>query len=783
MRIARFVQVLVGCILVSSRLGLGVEITSLQQNAEQVGRFEKFEATFALSESYSNPFDPNIIDIQVTFTQPDDSTATIPAFFYREYEVIGDSPETYANPGPPLWKVRFAPSLTGMYSYDILVDEGGSVSSFPNLGTFTCTEAQRKGFIRLDPRDATCLAYDDGTPRLNVGHNVCWLPKELGDCQTYFTKMASAGENWTRIWMCPWTNDGWVMIEYSTDHWSGNFSGVGTYSLQTSQRLDSVIELAEQLGIGIQLVLQYHGLFSTTTNANWDDNPYNAARPQDGGFLQNPEDFFTHAEAIRLTKNKYRYIIARWGYSPAILAWELWNEVQYTDGWNQNPDQVVAWHAELAQYVRNIDPFEHLITTSSHQQGFENIWSLPNIDLIQVHRYGTPVIGYFEDIATELRSTYDKPVLIGEYGAGSVNGMNSESQPHDLPEPFRSQMLDALVLHNGIWSAFHSKSSAHLWWWDNYIDPFDFYSEFAPLSDYMHGEDLAGLEKAPRAVSGADSYFANPLLTNFTAESTQTEFTLQDNRFPGMENLSQWLHGSSKPSLRSDPTFHLTMLETGELVIHVQNVSSWGIISLRVLVDSVQVFSDSYANGTSNFTISVPLGAGEQSIQIENTGQDWFQIPSYEFRPNQISPLDSVGLIGMDRALYWIYDIGSQYGETPHGTITNEPVIIQGLVDGPYEVQIFDTRGPGGIIEQGYADSVNGLLTYPLPDFSADIAVKVKPACIVDMNDLCFLFTEWLSQDAASPADISGDSRVNLADFSVIAQHWLDHCPAHWPMK
>ncbi len=755
-----------------------------QQNADQVGRFEKFEATFALSLVYSNPFDPNVIDVQVTFTQPDDFLVIVPGFFYREYEVIASNPETYANPGPPLWKVRFAPSQLGAYRYDISATDASGTEILTDAGSFICTPSDKKGFIRLDPLDSTCLKYDDGTNRLNIGHNVGWVAGGVDAWQHYIASMHNGGENWMRIWMCPWNNGGGIILEYLSSHSSGYFSGVGRYSLQTAQRLDQLIESAEQNGIAIQLVMQYHGAFSTSVNPNWDTNPYNIIyEASDGGFLTNPEEFFTNEHARQWSKNKYRYIVARWGYSPAILAWELWNEVQYTNGWSEDRNSVVAWHAEMAEYLRNIDPFDHLITTSSHQQGFEDIWNLTNLDLVQVHRYGTPVIGYFEDVAAELRSTYNKPVILGEYGAGSVNGMNSESYPYDLPEPYRSQMLNALVLHNGIWSAFHSKSSAHLWWWDNYIDPFDFYSEFTPLADYMQGEDLTDLESAPRAISGAEAYYANPLLTDFYALSTQTEFTLEDDHFPGMENLSQWLHGSSKPGYRSDPTFHLTMLEAGELVIHVQKVSSWGTISLRVLVDSIEVFADSYANGASNFTISVPLGAGAQSVQIENTGQDWFQIPSYEFRPDQISPLDSVGLMGMDRALYWIYDVGSQYGDTSHGTITNESVIVQGLVDGPYEVRIFDTHSPGGIIEQGYANSVNGLLTYPLPDFSEDIAVKVKPECVVNINDLFILAAEWLSQDAASLADISGDGKVNLKDFDAIAKHWFDHCPANWPIR
>lgn len=84
------------------------------------------------------------------------------------------------------------------------------------------------------------------------------------------------------------------------------------------------MERAERHGIYFQLVLQHHGQY-TTTNSNWDENPWNA---ENGGFLNTPEEFLTSERAKELTRRKYRYIMARWSYSPQIMAWELFNEVQ-----------------------------------------------------------------------------------------------------------------------------------------------------------------------------------------------------------------------------------------------------------------------------------------------------------------------------------------------------------------------------------------------------------------------------------------------------------------------
>jgi hypothetical protein len=559
---------------------------------------------------------------------------------------------------------------------------------------------------------------------------VGWLPDGPGDWEHYFTSMGSIGENWTRIWMTHFYEG--QTLEWSRNHWSGYFKGVGQFSLEMGWKLDRIIELAEENGIGIQLVLQHHGQFSSTVNSNWDENPYNIANANpDGGFLEKPEDFFTDSEAIRLTKNKYRYIIARWGYSSAILAWELWNEVQYTDGWKNNQQSVVTWHEKIAEYTDSIDPFNHLITTSSDAAGFDDLWSLDNIDVIQVHHYGTETIALFKSVANRL-SSYCKPIIMGEFGVGRTGNVDvPECNYNGLNEPYKTQILEALPLHNGIWSAFHLKSGAHLWWWDCYIEPLNLYDQFSALSGYAQGEDPAAynLSKADLDTTGLPKWvLVSPGLTDFWAISTQTEFTVQpDGTVLGTENLSTWLHGSDKASYRSDPIFHVDLIDGDVLRIHVQEVSAWGDNSLRVLVDLQEVFSSSYANGLSSFVIEVPLPPGQHAVQIKNTGQDWFNIAGYEFINPTKGCLEFVGLSGADHAYLWVHDVGSRYGRTAYVTFCGVSIILRGLNDGLYIVEFHETRGSGGIIETNNVSSEAGKLLIAFPDFTKDIVVKVKP--------------------------------------------------------
>jgi len=723
---SNFLSVAVVCLLQAGAWG-GIEIASISQNARSVGLYDKFELTFTLSQTYSNPFDPSVVDVTAQFVRPDGNAVTVPAFFYQDYDYVDGR---YVNGRNPGWKVRFAPERTGVYRVNriMVVDANGSTVFDPQV-TFTGVASRDRGIVRRDPRDPSYLRYADRRAYLPIGHDVAWLPGGPGDWEHYFTQMGAVSENWTRIWMTHF-NEGQT-LEWSTKQ-RGYYHGVGRLSLAMGWKLDRMIELAEANGIAIQLVLQHHGQFSTTTNSNWNQNPYNVANAAaDGGFLSKAEDFFTNPRAVQLTKNKFRYIVARWGYSRAILAWELFNEVQYTDGWRKNRDSVVKWHRDMANYIAALDPFDHLITTSSDSAGFNALWSLAGINVIQVHHYGTEPAAFIDRMTARLAG-YGKPVLLGEFGVGTTGGSRHvEQRVGRLSEPYKTQMLEALDLHNGIWAAFHRKSGAHLWWWDSYIEPFHLYDQFRALSRYAAGEDPAAyhLSRADLDTTGLPRWvLVSPELTGFSDQSAQTSFTVgPDGTVSGTDKLSAWLHGASKNAYRSDPTFTLDVLEGEVLRIHVQEVSGYGNNSLGVLVDGRQIFSSTYPNRSGGFTIEVPLPAGRHAVKIENTGKDWFRIASYEFLNPSQGSLEFLGLAGSDHAYLWAHDTGSGYGRTAHGTFSGVRIVLRGLNDGPYVAEFHQTRGPGGVLRTQTVSSTAGRLALSFPDFGRDIAVKIKP--------------------------------------------------------
>ena len=148
----------------------------------------------------------------------------------------------------------------------------------------------------------------------------------------------------------------------------------------------------------------------------WEISSYNVAN---GGFAKTPCEFFTLPDARQQYKNKLRLMVARYGYSPAIGAWEFFNEIDnaiyHGKPEDRIPDAVItAWHDEMSTFLKNTDPYRHMVTTSISHRDVEGLNDLKNIDINQKHIYkntaGIPLT------IRQYTQKHNKPYIIGESG-------------------------------------------------------------------------------------------------------------------------------------------------------------------------------------------------------------------------------------------------------------------------------------------------------------------------------------------------------------------------------
>jgi len=428
-----------------------------------------------------NPYDPNEIDLRVSFSAPSGKEVEVGAFWYQDFDFQTRQPKGEAG-----WKVRFTPDETG---------EWIAVASAPSLGlhsesiSFTVIPSKQPGFVRIHPTNPHYLAFDNGDFFFPIGLNMGWWGGCCDPIDQYgrwFDLFTANGGNTIRVWMAAWS----FAIEWKD-------TGLGDYEnrLYEAWLLDQLFQLAKEHGVKIILVLVNHGPFSLATNTEWVDNPYNAAL---GGPLTSPEQFVSDPVAKAYFQQRLSYIINRWGYSPHLLAWEWFNEVNLTP---ISDEALIPWLREMTAYLRQWDVNYHLTTNSFAIRTQSAIWQLPELDIAQKHEYSSQINSIDHDLAGRAAQDFQafaqsmppKPILLGEFGYSASNYGDDVEKT-------------GIHLHNGLWSTTFSgyAGSGMYWWWDIYIEANNLWKHFDGLSHFLDGEDLTQYTPfSPLQISGA----------------------------------------------------------------------------------------------------------------------------------------------------------------------------------------------------------------------------------------------------------------------------------------
>ncbi len=463
-----------------------LRITCIRTNTDRLKRYEKFEVTFNLSRSYSNPFDPDVIKVDGTFTTPSGKTIRVPAFFYQDYRRMREGDGERLRPiGPPAWKIRFAPTEEGRHRLVIsAADSDGNRCDSGEI-RFTVKGTAGRGYVRRSEKKPRYLCTDDGRFFYPIGHNICHpvdrkkayeyefsVPPDRGtfSYDGFMEKMSENGENWGRVWLTFWH----LGLE-GPPKWRASH-GLGFYNMENAWKLDHILQEAEEKDIYLNLTLDHYSEFKQS----WRDNPYNRAN---GGPLARPWQFFVNSKSLEYYKKKLRYVVARWGYSTHVMAWELWGEVNLVPGYKRWKRVVTLWHKIMAAYLKRLDPWKHLVFSHCHdwQKGY-SLWRVEEIDCVQGNGYIRPPnvsINHTVNFARYVRDVYrfNKPIFVAEYGGRSELGAPS------------GDYLEA-QLHTGLWSSilFPFAGAAMHWWW-NFIDGRNLYFHYRALSRFTRDID------------------------------------------------------------------------------------------------------------------------------------------------------------------------------------------------------------------------------------------------------------------------------------------------------
>ncbi len=265
-------------------------------------------------------------------------------------------------------------------------------------------------------------------------------------------------------------------------------------------QLDHIVQSAEALGIAVQLCS--HGDVYWTWDATIADSPYATVNGYRTGWLD--------PRHLGYWQRNYRYRIARWGYSPAVFAWEIWNEHGLIDV----PSDLQRFYDVLGRFVKAADPYRHLFTTSQWSQAYSPaFWAGGPFDVVNYHDYITTQLDRHEpalvgDAAAFVYSLADglvadwpadvarRPIVWGEVGT-------LERWDVDDPRLITGRGA-ALTRHGFAWAGFFSPA---------FTAPIDW--QAAPKADSTRA--LRAFAGGERFADGGWEAFATPDLAARTS--------------------------------------------------------------------------------------------------------------------------------------------------------------------------------------------------------------------------------------------------------------------------
>ena len=674
-------------------------------------------ASFELPEVRERFFET---EVWGELTPPSGTVRLLPAFF-----------DGTNAAGTGVWRLRITPREPGPHRLTVWTGDPQHrrqpvVAGFTN-GEFVVTgEPLAHGFVRIAPGNPRAFACDDGTPYYPIGLNTAWEKSRATKMAVLFEKMHAAGLNWGRVWMTHFyksSNLDWV--------W-GKPIPPGTLDLEVARLWDQRIQAAERNDIRLQVVLQHHGQYNSLIMSDWRRNPWNV---QNGGFLATPEAFFTDPRARELTRMKWRYAVARWGYSTSIMAWELFNEVELTDAYTSQVAQAVAdWHGDMAAYLRSIDPYGHLITSSAPPLD-SPLWQ--PLDYYQPHAYPQDTITAAMALAGPAASLA-KPVFYGEMGRAG-DGLDVD---------------DGRDLRRILWPGLLTcESGAPQYWSWTAVDTNNLWPCFRAATALGALTGLTG----PCARHRINATVATDALADIrfggsgwmATPAAEIDVPTDGSLIQPPSAFSAYIHGAPDKLADGYPgsvTLRLDARQPTTVSADIAEISHFGA-GLTVSVDDTVAASNAWPTTRQqelrrkpvavSTTLTVRIPAGRHRVRFSGTGPDWLLVSQFTVR-DYVPALRAVAHGTPTQAVAWIVNqTGIEYPPLPHPKTHEVPLAgpqpppatgtlsLPGLEPGPYRVMWWDTLA-GRPLDTTVVRHGGGTLRLTTPPIAKDIAVWVR---------------------------------------------------------
>lgn len=422
-----------------------------------------------------NPYADDSLLLTVRLTNPLGVESTRWGFYMKQGKWSGSSgqakpmEDTTSTLNPYAVHFRITPDMEGPWEFEVRIEAphtttvtGVPLAALHYTGySFVCDPPleDNHGYLQVNQNNRRVLQFEDGTPYFGLGVNMDGGRRTLGYWWDYYRhdfrkmkesmgQLSDVGGNFMRImllerFLAPeWMNLGVYDAYLATspcepDQGVPNMPGNGQFE---SWVFDSLLFLAREKDIYLQVCLEANSPTIGAEGYGWGNHPYvrqflEPRRDTASGLYDVKEYFYTGADSANTEsgvfyywKRRYKYMLARWGWSVNLAVLEPFNEIDqmltYDDftvsdacdetklSWPKDtllPAYVSAWFTDMAHYVR--DPVDtndlahsplgdarqlflasYAYSNPSYAEAhrFYSTFSNPQVDLIDAHMYTWP---------------------------------------------------------------------------------------------------------------------------------------------------------------------------------------------------------------------------------------------------------------------------------------------------------------------------------------------------------------------------------------------------------
>ncbi len=356
--------------------------------------------------------------------------------------------------------------------------------------------------VRVSRRHSRYLESADSRPYVPVGLNLCFVRFEpdpevaVGTLTRWLVDLAAAGGNFARFWL------GHPMFDLEP-------GPLGRFDEAAARRLQRVLDLCALKGIRVKLTLDHFRFIDPEPVAESFPGAASFARPAwheaKGGPARTMDDFWQTPACRAAYRRKLDWLAERFSGHPAVLAWELWNEVNACRGagWEE-------WSREMLGELRRRFPDKLTLQSlgsyddEAVEPAYRWLATLPGNDLVQAHRYVdlgaslTVCRGPLDVLVAEAMGSLramapGRPVLLAESGAVEPG--------HSGPFRLYAEDVAGTLLHDLLFAPFFAGAAGtgQAWHWDFYVVRQALWWHFTRFQRAIEGFDPIAEQAEPEA--------------------------------------------------------------------------------------------------------------------------------------------------------------------------------------------------------------------------------------------------------------------------------------------